>query len=96
LKKLNPHLLQDLTPTHVSEYLLRVPEACDAALVIGLERIPPSKIPRYNSYRVRPGDSLYSIARHYGTSVNQIKRANGLRSNLIRPGMNLIIPRGNG
>jgi membrane-bound lytic murein transglycosylase D len=96
LKKLNPELLRDFTPSNVSEYRLRVPAAADEALLSGLERIPPNKIPKYNSYRVRPGDSLYSIARRHGTSVSQIKKANGLRSNLIRPGMNLIIPRGNG
>jgi LysM repeat protein len=54
------------------------------------------QIPVYNSYRVRPGDSLYSIARRHATSVSQIKRVNGMKSNLIRPGMNLIIPRGDG
>ena len=65
-------------------------------LLAGLERIPPSRSPSINSYRVRPGDSLYSIARRHGTSVGRSASANGLRSNLIRPGMNLIIPRGGG
>jgi len=96
LKKLNPELLRDFTPSNLSEYRLRVPAAADETVLIGLERIPSSKIPIYNSYRVRPGDSLYSIARRHATSVSQIKRVNGMKSNLIRPGMNLIIPRGDG
>jgi len=96
LKKLNPELLRDFTPSNLNEYRLRVPAAADEMLLAGLERIPANKIPLYNSYRVRPGDSLYSIARRLGTSVSQIKRINNLRSNLIRPGMNLIIPRGGG
>ena len=96
LKKLNPELLRDFTPSHASEYRLRIPAAADEAALAGLERLPPSKIPKYNSYRVRSGDSLYSIARRHGTSVSQIRSANSLRSNLIRPGMNLIIPRGGG
>jgi membrane-bound lytic murein transglycosylase D len=94
LKGLNPELLRDITPSNQNEYRLRVPAAADETVLAGLERIPPSKIPRYNSYRVRSGDSLYSIARRHATSVSQIKKANGMKSNLIRPGMNLIIPRG--
>lgn len=96
LKKLNPELLRDFTPSNLSEYSLRVPTLADEAALAGLERIPPAKIPKYNSYRVRPGDSLYSIARRHATSVSQIKKVNGLKSNLIKPGMNLIIPRGEG
>jgi membrane-bound lytic murein transglycosylase D len=94
LKKLNPELLRDFTPSNLSEYSLRVPALADQAALAGLERIPAAKIPKYNTYRVRPGDSLYSIARRHATSVSQIKKVNGLKSNLIRPGMNLIIPRG--
>lgn len=37
-------------------------------------------------YRVREGDSLWSIARNYGMTVQQIRRANDLRSNRIYPG----------
>ena len=92
LKRLNPELLRDFTPSSVSEYRLRVPETADEMALAGLERIPLSKIPKYNSYRVRPGDTLSVIARRHGTTVSRIKEANRLRSSLIRPGMNLIIP----
>jgi len=94
LKRLNPELLRDITPSNLSEYRLRIPAGADEALLAGLEKIPPDKIPKYNSYRVRSGDSIYSIATRHRTSVGSIKRANGLRSNLIRPGMTLIIPHG--
>jgi membrane-bound lytic murein transglycosylase D len=92
LKKLNPELLREFTPSNVGEYRLRIPEACDAAALAGLERIPAAKIPRYNSYRVRPGDTLSVIARRHNTTVSRIKAANRLKSSLIRPGMNLVIP----
>jgi membrane-bound lytic murein transglycosylase D len=87
-------LLRDITPSNLREYRLRIPASADEAVLANLERIPVSKIIQANYYRVNPGDSLYSIARRHGTSVNQIKRANGLKSTLIRPGMRLIIPRG--
>jgi len=43
-------------------------------------------------YRVRPGDSLYKIARKFHTTIAKIKRLNGLRSNRLRVGQRLIIP----
>ncbi len=92
LKKLNPELLRDFTPSYVSEYNLRVPSEADEAVLADLERIPAAKIPKYNSYRVRPGDTLSVIARRHGTTVRRIQEANRMRSTLIRPGMNLIIP----
>jgi membrane-bound lytic murein transglycosylase D len=94
LKRLNPELLRGMTPSNVSEYLLRVPAGADETLLAGLERIPADKVPKYDYYRVRSGDSLYAIALRHHTTVAAIKRVNGLRSKLIRPGMNLIIPRG--
>ena len=47
----------------------------------------------YIVYRVRPGDSLRKIAKRFGVSWREIKRFNGLRSNVIRVGQKLKIPR---
>lgn len=44
------------------------------------------------THTVSSGDTLYGLSRRYGTSVNAIKNANGLNSNLIRLGQNLRIP----
>ncbi len=44
-------------------------------------------------YTVKSGDSLYTIAKRYpGVSAENIKQANGLKSDKIRPGQKLIIP----
>ena len=45
-----------------------------------------------NIYVVQRGDSLYSIAREYGTTVDDLKRTNNLTSNLLNIGQRLIIP----
>lgn len=44
------------------------------------------------SYKVVSGDTLYGIARKRSTTVAKIKSANGLKSDLIRPGQTLKIP----
>lgn len=44
------------------------------------------------SYTVRKGDTLSAIAKRYGTTVAALKRANGLKSDLILVGQRLILP----
>lgn len=45
------------------------------------------------TYTVKSGDSLYKIAKKYpGISADNIKKANGLKNNNIRPGQKLRIP----
>jgi len=43
-------------------------------------------------YQVAPGDSLYLIAMHNNTTIEEIRALNGLEKNLIRPGQKLRIP----
>ena len=44
-----------------------------------------------NTYTVKSGDSLYSIAKKFNTSVDSIKSKNNLKSNLLSIGQKLII-----
>jgi LysM repeat protein len=43
-------------------------------------------------HTVKKGDTLYGIARSGGTTVAKLKSANGLTSDVIRPGQTLKIP----
>ena len=43
-------------------------------------------------YRVRRGDSLYGIARKYGTTVDELKAWNKLRTSRLQIGDRLVIP----
>lgn len=51
-----------------------------------------SKQPKYKTYTVKSGDTLGKIAKKQHTTVSAIKKANGLRSDMIRPGQKLKIP----
>ena len=48
------------------------------------------------TYTVKSGDSLYSIAREFNTTVDAIKNANNLTSNLLSVGQSLVIPSDDG
>ena len=45
-----------------------------------------------NTYIVKSGDSLYSIAKKFNTTVSELKNINNLSSNLLVIGKELIIP----
>ena len=45
-----------------------------------------------NVYIVKKGDSLYSIAQKYNTTVDELKKLNGLTSNIINVGQILKLP----
>ncbi len=53
------------------------------------DRKPPAKTHR--THTVRRGESLGLIARKYGVSISELKRWNGLRSDMIRAGQKLKI-----
>lgn len=52
----------------------------------------PTATPQVIIHIVQRGDTLFSIARRYGSTVDAVKAANGLTSNNITPGQQLIIP----
>jgi len=60
-------------------------------LSIGQQLRIPTNASGNITYTVQKGDNLYSIARKYNTTVNEIKRKNNLTSNNLSIGQQLII-----
>lgn len=54
--------------------------------------IPKQKTENEKIYIVQKGDTLWSIAKKYNVSVNNIKEKNNLTSNLLSVGQQIIIP----
>lgn len=58
-------------------------------------KIPPysnKKNEETNVYVVKSGDSLWSIARKFNSTVDEIKRLNSLQSNILSIGQRLVVP----
>ncbi len=91
LKSANPALTYGITPPDAS-YALRVP----ANRVEDTRRVLETSdkmLLEYYMYRVRSGDTVYALSRHYGVSVDMILQHNpGLRPNTLRIGSTIVVP----
>jgi N-acetylmuramoyl-L-alanine amidase len=61
-------------------------------LILGCSILKPSKVWADWTYTVRRGDTLYTIARRTGITVNDLKGRNGLGSSYLRIGQRLTVP----
>lgn len=64
-------------------------------LEVGQQLLIPINESKINTYTVKSGDSLYSIADKFGVSVSNLKKVNNLTSNLLSIGQILVIPKWN-
>jgi len=63
-------------------------DVATSSRTVVLESTEPKKI----THRIKNGEVLGSIARKYGVSIAEIKRANGMKTDRIRAGKTLKIP----
>lgn len=93
LKGLNPELKSNILPFDRHYYTLRLPEGTGAVFLENYNNLPFSQRIVYREHKVKKGDTVYSIARRYGTGVAAIKKANHLnRRYMIIPGDVLLVP----
>lgn len=82
-----PHYHIAIFPDPYADYVARITAEARAAQA---DQGGAASIP--DSYQVRRGDSLWSIARSFGVALVDLRIANGLSSNRIYPGQVLQIP----
>lgn len=61
----------------------------DAAPEVETKQPEPAPQPEETFHTVKSGESLWTISRQYGVTIDQIRRLNNLRSNSLRPGQRL-------
>lgn len=96
LSDLNPELRLKVTPP--TPYSLRTPPATSVALLASLDSIPEwshirTILASHAYHRVSRGETLYSIAKRYKTTVAAISKANNIRNGeFLQTGRRLQIP----
>ncbi len=101
---LNPDLEENAThtPSRVLDYPLFVPRGSNERVQAAIDKIfgGAAAIAANNKnstyHTVRRGESLWSIAKKYRTSISEIKRLNGLKSSNIKAGQRLVVHSGKG
>jgi membrane-bound lytic murein transglycosylase D len=92
IQDLNPELRRPTVPPG-GKYPLCIPAGRADELVAGLAKVPAGKTTAgLSTYRVAPGDTLFSIAQRHRTSLEAIREANRLEGSDLRPGQQLVIP----
>src|SRR5574340_173947 len=69
-----------------SNQVLTIPRQAKQKIVKAKKSPAPA-----DSYRVKKGDSIYSIARKAGLSVSEIKEINHLRNSSLKPGQKILL-----
>lgn len=93
LRGLNPALLRGCTPPGVSRYPLYVRPGWGERTVEALRAVPTSARTDFRRHTIRSGETLWAIARRYGTSVEAIADLNGVtEARNLRPGRELAVP----
>lgn len=99
LKAYNPKFKGEVAPLKDGLLVLRVPPQLTAQALVAAQESAVEKVEYVadsgdlETYRVRPGDNLSTIAKRYRTTVAYLRDVNDLpRSRKLRVGMRLLVP----
>ncbi len=92
IREINPAVLRWVTPPGIKNFTLYLPKGKKERFVREYAKIPDNKKRSWVRHRIRPGETLSTIARKYRTSMSVIRSINKLRGSFIRAGHYLLIP----
>ena len=91
IRKLNPSLRYFITPPSI-KYQLRLPSSHIETAQAVLNQSDKLLV-KYYQYRIKSGDTLYALAKHYGVSIQSILNYNtGLKPETLKIGKTILIP----
>ena len=91
--KLNPHLLQTVTPPDETNFEIFIPSTRARTFASNVALLPVSQDAKFAKHRVQRGETLSRIARKYGTSVRELTEANDISTrSTLRIGQTLAVP----
>ena len=91
LRELNPALLRTQTPLGENGYILRLPAGHASTFELAYGQSRETEEARIVTHEVKRGETLFSIARHYGQQVRALMELNGLTDSHLRIGQKLKI-----
>lgn len=92
VKALNPELRRWATPPNYPGYQVKIPLGKKEVFAKHFGGISPSERITYRRHIVRSGDTLSHVASRYGVGLDQVRRLNNLRGNVLRVGQSLVVP----
>ena len=93
LEYLNPHLLRWCTPPDRGAYAVHVPPGKAGMLQTSLAQLSRDESVSFAKHTVRKGETLYDLARGYGTTVRAIMQRNDIsNARTLRAGKVILIP----
>ena len=91
--ELNPGFNQWATDPSGPHYLL-LPIGVSDRFITQLDSLDQSDLVRWDRYKIRRGDNLYKIASRYKIEVAVLMEINGMETDLIFAGKEIMVPRG--
>jgi hypothetical protein len=93
VKSLNPELLRWCTPPNVGSYRIRLPASVKEKFLATYNHVAFPRQVKFMTYKVRHGETLSNVARHFGIKVDPISDLNGVSPKMrLRSGLQILLP----